>query len=59
MQKSQKIIKCKIAGLTNVKEKQLSNEFKNIQILVQCPCQSTQRRYMACDQATPGLSEKF
>ncbi len=35
MQKTQKIIKCKIVNLTNLKEKQLSNEFRNIQELLQ------------------------
>ncbi|MBI4170390.1 MAG: IS200/IS605 family element transposase accessory protein TnpB [Candidatus Aenigmarchaeota archaeon] len=35
MQRVQKIIKCKITDLTNVKEAQLSSEFKNVQTLLQ------------------------
>ncbi|MBI4170976.1 MAG: hypothetical protein HY514_04725, partial [Candidatus Aenigmarchaeota archaeon] len=35
MQKVQKIIKCKVVGLTNIKEAQLRSEFSNIQTLLQ------------------------
>ncbi len=35
MHKTQKIIKCKIVGLTNVKEEQLNKEFRDIQTLLQ------------------------
>jgi len=35
MQKIRKIIKCKVAGLTNIKEAQLGSEFRNVQTLMQ------------------------